>query len=142
MKSLFALLVLLSGLAQAAEVKVYETSKDPWSNVIQGSFEVNPDMDRAWVSVVVADRLHGRDSQRSYADVKVPGLFYDAATRQVMLQLDGQLIECGVQRGNNVFTRRIVKTGCSFEARTERRVYDDGYRTYNREYLQLFLVTK
>lgn len=142
MKCLLGLLVLVSGLAQAAEIKVYETGKDPWTKVIQGSFEVNADMDRAWVSVLVADRLSGRDSQRSYSNVKVPGLFYDSATRQVMLQHEGQLIECGVQRGNNVFTRRIVKTGCSFEARTERRVYDDGYRTYNREYLQLFLVTK
>lgn len=142
MKSLFVFLILISGLVQAAEVKVYETAKDQWTNVIQGSFAVNPDMDRAWVSVVVADRLYGRDVQRSYRDVKVPGLYFDSATRQVMLQHEGELIECGVQRGNNIFTRRIVKTNCKFEVRSERRVFDDGYRTYKREYLQLFLVTK
>lgn len=143
MKSLIAILVLLSSVAFAGEIKVYEVEAGPWSQFIRGNFAVNASMGRAWVSVEVSERLHGsrRDSTSSYRNVGIPGLSFDSASQKIMLDLEGQLIECGYRTGRGIF-RRIKETNCHFESRKEWRTYDDGFNTYRMQVLQLFLVTE
>lgn len=144
MKSFLAALVLVSGFSQAAEIKVYEAATTPWTKFIKGNFAVNKQMGRAWVEVELSERGRGpRDSRDipSYARAKVEGLYFDAETSKIMLEHEGQLIECGYRTGRGIF-KRIKETGCKFEARRERRLFDDGFRTYTQDYNQLFLVTK
>lgn len=140
MKSLIALVVLVCSFAHAAEIMVHEADSSV-AKVMKGSFEVNPAMNRAWVDVVMQDRLSGRDVGRSFASVKVPGLSFDSASSRVMLEIDGQQVECGYRTGWGIF-KRIVETGCTFTTKLERRLYDDGFRTYMKEYRQLYLVTR
>lgn len=143
MKHLIALLVLVSGFAHAAEIKVFEAPSGPWAQIIDGNFAVNKTMGRAWVEVEISERARGphRDTARSFSKAKVEGLTYDMETSKIMLDLNGQSVECAYVTNRRFFST-IKETGCSLVPRKEKRIFDDGYRTYKVEYLQLFLVTK
>lgn len=144
MKSLVALLFLIfSAVTYSAEIKVFEIPQDTWTRYMKGEFEINRDMGRAWVSIEVASTPYGQNRDRSvrYFRQKVDGLTYDASINRIMLEYEGQLIECGYQTGRYMF-KRIVNTNCKLETRKVKKMVDDGYRTYKRDYLQLFIVTR
>jgi hypothetical protein len=134
---------LLSGFSYGAEIKVFEKEVSPWEQVVEGSFSVNPSLGRAWVVVETSERTHGgrQFSTSSYRNVHLSGLFFDTFTSKIMLEHGGELVECGYQTGRGIF-KYVKEKSCHFEARKEWRDFDNGFKTYRSQLLQLFLITQ
>jgi hypothetical protein len=131
MKKLFAFsLILISTIAQAETFDFFEAAYYPYGNpTVTARFEVNKDLGRAWVYV----NVDASDADSSLHDdeykQKIEGLTYDVATKTVLLERDGRLIECAKWKRAGVFglASGIYETGCTFKHRFVTRDIDDGF---------------
>ncbi len=138
---LIVLALVLSSVAAADSIKLYETRYDS-STDYTPEFQVNKDLGRAWVNVAEAeswgDSIHYSDNR-----VKVEGLSYNAADKTIVLERDGQLIVCA-----EIYNRRFVidvggsirmKKPCSFSQKKVRVYVDNGFEIRTKTMLQVFL---
>ncbi len=141
MKKFIALFALvLSTVAAAESTMIFET-QNTYADV-EASFEVNKDLGRAWVNVVLSETS---GDSTTYQDnrVKIEGLSYDVASKNIILQKDGQEIICG-----NVYNRRwVIDFGgsvrnsdrCSFTVKKAKKQIDNGFEIYTVRILQVFM---
>ena len=144
MKHLLALLFFVSTFVHAAEIKVFEEPVDFFRPGARSFFAINMEMGRAWVEVEFFDPNRSNESGHGSAwyKQKVEGLSYNPSTSSIVLEKDGELIECATVFRGRFRTLRIRQTGCELVTRKVKLTFDDGYRSYKRDYHQVFLITK
>lgn len=143
-----ALSLLLFSPAHAREILVFDLSPGTFESPVSyghgvySSFNVNQEMERAWVETVVVDRPSYSQSPRNHYRAKIEGLSYEANTQKVVLHSEGQMVECATVRTTRVFREtRVTPTGnCRFTHRYVKVPYDDGYNTGHKLRLQVFLT--
>lgn len=143
-----ALSLLFFSAAHAREILVFDlapsTFEGPvsYSHGVYPHFNVNQEMERAWVEAVVVDKPSYSQSPRNHYRAKIEGLSYDANTKKVILHSEGQMVECATVRTTRVFHEtRVTPTGkCWFSHRYIKVPYDDGYNTGHNLRLQIFLT--
>lgn len=108
---------------------------------VDSRFEINRDMNRAWVEMVVVERVTYSQSPRHNFRSKVEGLSFDPNTSMVVLEHEGKRYECATVRKSRVFREDVIRnTGeCWFTHRMEKVPYDDGYRTGTELKLRAYL---
>ena len=140
MKTLIATVLTLSALnASAASIKVFETYAQ---STLAGSFGINEEMGRAWVEVAESSSWATDDSGPAYSRVKVSGL--SVVGGSVVLDVEGQQVECAKIRPVGIFGYRVAKaTGnCQFTTKIETRTTDNGFEVIKRKVRVLLLNTK
>lgn len=140
MKTMIAtVLAIVSLNSFAASIPVYETTG---YDRLTGDYGINEEMGRAWVEVAIHSSMGSDDSGPSYDRVKVPGLSIVAGS--VVLDVEGQQVECAKIRPTGIFRYRVAKpTGnCKFTTKVETRIADDGFETRKVRVTILSLETK
>lgn len=146
MKLIAAMIVcLFATLSYSAEIKVFDIPSQGMDSNVVSEFAVNKEMGRAWVTISTSTNMPDSDLGSFYR-VKVEGLSYDATTKTVVLETEGQLVECGkvVRAGLAIFKNTRVKpTGnCKFKVRNGYVTVDDGFETRRVFSRELFIITK
>lgn len=142
MKKLIAILALvISTVAAAESTLIYETKN--YSNYdVTTTFDVNKQLGRAWVNVSLAE-FWGDSSTYTDERVKIEGLSYDAATKSILLERNGETIVCGVfynQRWVIDFGGSIRLTKrCTFTVKKIKVTEDNGFETYKVPMIQVYL---
>lgn len=145
MKSLLVLLSLVFSLsAFAQKVVVYEEnlSNDWYDN---GSFAINRELGRAWVTINFTVAGPGDDVRTREARALVEGLRFDTTTNKVVWDIEGRQVECAtvVQRRVIVRYNAIYPTGnCVFSKGSRKVQVDDGYHVRTQTIFQSFLEAK
>lgn len=142
MKTLIVTVLALAALNSfAASIPVYETTNYSTGQV-DGSFGINEEMGRAWVELAITTGYSGDDSGPSYERVKVPGLSLVGGS--VVLDVEGQQVECAKVRPVGIFRYRMAKpTGnCKFKTQVVKETVDDGFETRTVRVLKVSLETK
>lgn len=137
--------LLMSSIAYSAEYKVFEKETSAFYKEIESHYAINTELGRAWIAITVGERLNGRRTEypRSHYRQKVEGLYYDQNTKAIMLESDGELIECATVGRGRIFRNLVIKsTGCRLESKVAYKTIDDGYNQYRRRVFQVFLITK
>jgi len=141
MKKFLALALCLCSLNVFADVTVFKTGFI--NRTILGTFKVNPELGRAWVEVEVYGS-HS-DSDSDYYRVKVDGLSYDAQTKEVVWDYQGERIVCARETtaGRSIFRYTYIKNiDCDFKLSSVVENVDDGFEVVRRKYAVLKLVRK
>lgn len=145
MKKFALVLCMFVTSAFAGEVKVLDIPTYSQQTVV-AAFGWNEELGRVWVEMTVSEAYNYDDSDTGdFYRAKVDGLSYDAHSKTVNLDIDGQLVECAEvrQRGVLVFRHNYLKaTNCSFKSKVVTVLHDNGYEIEKRTRLQVFLVTK
>lgn len=145
MKKLFvALMAMTTSLAFAADIKLLEVPA--WGARFESAtFVVNQALGRAWVEVDTGDNRF-QDSDTTTYQVKVEGLSYDAATKNVVMEHEGRSVVCGT-----LYKRRFVignpwevrKSGnCPFKSTRVNVSIDDGFDVRRVRYLRVYMSVK
>jgi hypothetical protein len=146
MKLLAVAFLMLINSAFAAELKIFDIPVITRSTRAGAGFKINEKLGRAWVELTVAEPFtETQYSQGDTYEIKVEGLTYDAQTKTVNLDIDGQRLECAVVqiRGRSIFRRKVIqKTGCDFRTQYVVVEVDNGIRIRKVLRLNTFLVTK
>ena len=140
MKTMIAtILAVVSLNTFAASIPVYESTG---YDRLTADFGINEEMGRAWVEVAIHSNYSSDDSGPSYDRVKVPGLSIVGGS--VVLNNEGQQVECAKIRSVGIFRTRVAKaTGnCKFTTKVETRIADDGFETRKVRVTILSLETK
>lgn len=141
MKTLIASVLALIALnASAAKLDIFETRN---LGTVTGSYGINEEMGRAWVELDVDSRISADDSiGQDFERVKVPGLSLVGGS--VVLEVEGQQVECAKVRPVGIFRYRMAKEtkNCKFTTRTETRIEDDGFETHKVKVQIVSLETK
>lgn len=141
MKKFIAIIALaLSTMAAAESTLIFETDNS-WDYDVYPEFQINKQLGRAWVNVVLTKSWG--DSTDSYDNrVKVEGLAYNAETKEIVLEKDGQQIVCG-----NLYNRRWVldfggtirmTNRCKFTVKKFKKVIDNGFETHRVPVIHVF----
>jgi len=139
MKRLVTLALLVFSLTSFADVVVYKGWET--NRTILGTFKINPELGRAWVEVEV----YGMDAESGsdYYRVKVEGLSFDSATKEVIWDYEGQRIVCAkeVTTGRSIFRHTYIKNiDCRFKQSVVTELVDDGFEVVKRKYAILKLL--
>lgn len=141
MKSIIVLIALvLSSVAVADSTMIYETRATGIDELLP-EFQINKELGRAWVNVV--ERQFWGDSS-TYSDnrVKVEGLSYDPATKELVMDKDGERVVCA-----NLINRRwTIDIGgslrntdrCSFTVKKTTVEVDNGFEISRVKMLQVY----
>lgn len=142
MKKLIAIFALvLSTLAAAESTLIFETKN--YSNYdVTPTFDVNKNLGRAWVNILLAE-FRGDSSTYSDELVKIEGLTYDAATKSIVLNRNGETIVCGTfynQRWVIDFGGTIRSTKrCTFKVKKVTVETDEGFEIVRVPMIQVYL---
>lgn len=119
-----------------AETKTIELEKvmANYYNSLSGVFAINSELGRAWVEVI--GHYSDPDSLDDVTRVKVEGLSYNQATKQIIFTENGSEVVCANIKITRVFKDEVIKpTGaCRFEARTIKVKVDDGFEIKTKAY--------
>lgn len=140
MKTLIAsALTVLALNATAASIPVYETST---YERVELSYGINEEMGRAWLELAVYSSTTTDDSGPSYERVKVEGMSLVGGS--VVLNVDGQQVECAKVKPVGIFRYRVAKpTGnCKLTSKVETRIQDDGFETRRTKVQIISLTTR
>lgn len=143
MKKFIAIIALMISVAASAEsVLIYDETISRDEEVYSIDFEVNKDMNRAWVNVVTST-WRGDSSDYSDNRRKVEGLSYDPELNGVVYDLNGEQVVCGTfYNARWVIDRGMSfrKTGrCTFTKKLVKEVVDNGFETYKVSKLHVYL---
>lgn len=141
--TLVALLVTLTSLpALAAKLTILDVpAYGGGIATILSNFKVNKSLNRAWVETVV-DTGHDADSDmgESNYEYHVPGLRFEPALNAIVIDIDGQVIECAKWKNGGIFGISGWKsTGCNFSSKLVKKNVDDGFRITKVNYAQVYL---
>lgn len=139
-KILIALSLVLSTTALAGSpILIYDTNDYVLS--AREELKVNIEMNRAWVEITT----YAHEEDIGYTErVKVPGLTYDPQARAIVMEHEGQLVECAKVKKTRLFKNiRVVETGaCEFSRREIIKKVDDGFEVKRINVTQFFLTVK
>ncbi len=141
MKTLIASVLAVASLnAFSASIPLHEQTV--WSFAkVDTSYGINEKLGRAWVELDIHTSMDV-DSTPDSVRVKVPGMSIVGGS--VVLNVDGQQVECAKIRPDRIFRYRMARaTGnCKVAAKVERRVEDDGFEVRKVKKLVVTLETK
>lgn len=119
--------LVVPALAQASPLVVLERERDSETSSITANFEVNRELGRAWVEILIRDSGYsGSDALVGVIRKPIEGLSYDQATNQVVYVNGGRSVICAVDSG--FFQKVLRPTGdCPIVISSENRTRDDGF---------------
>lgn len=133
--------LLLSSFANAEEIKIFESVNYRYQDA-RTNFEINKDLGRAWVNLGLEDRSFDEISYDRHR-IQVEGLSFDRETNMVLLERDGQIIECGKLQKLRWTPFKIMEvkpTGrCKFVVKHVKLSVDDGFEIKKLPFIQVFL---
>lgn len=145
MKKLLGIMLLtMTSIASANTIKIYST----WDYTarITPRFEINADLERAWLEIEVDSCGSDSDCESDEVRVKLDGLTYDAVSKQIIYNSENVSIVCAEERtrGRGIFRNtRMIETGnCTFENKFEIKMVDDGFFIKKKKYQTLYFKTK
>ena len=122
------------GVADAAQVNVFEAPLNNWSQQVSANFAVNRELGRAWIDVQLQTSTPGDEgpSEPEVISKAVEGLYYDSARKQILYRNAGETIVCA-QDATFLWRTYLKSTGeCLLTPRTEHRKMDDGFKISDR----------
>jgi len=125
---LTAMMLALSLQAFAGEVVVYDapTYETRGYSDVKASFGINQELGRSWVSLnFVPD--YTQDLMPSEERVLVPGLRYNADSKQVVLSVGGEEIVCATVKKSFLGTSVRPTGKCAFTTSYYKVKHDNGY---------------
>jgi len=130
-----ALVVVSSvGVADAAQVLVFEAPLDDWNQKVSADFAANRELGRAWIDVQVdsTNPVGDEPSEPQVISKAVEGLYYDSARKQVLYRTATETVVCA-EDATFLWRTHLKKTGqCLVVSRTEQRKMDDGFNIRER----------
>jgi hypothetical protein len=118
------------GVADAAQVIVFEAPVDYWDQKISADFTANRDLSRAWIDVYVGSTNYlGEEPPTGQVISKaVEGLYYDPAHKQVLYRTATETVVCA-EDATILWTTYLKSTGnCRLTSFSEQRKMDDGFK--------------
>lgn len=118
------------GVADAAEVDVFEAPLNNSSQEVSANFAVNRELGRAWIDVQLQTSTPGDEgpSEPQVISKAVEGLYYDSARKQILYRTATETIVCA-QDAKFLGRTYLKSTGeCLLTPRTEQRKMDDGFK--------------
>lgn len=146
MKKLITILALIFSSAVFAEsIVIFEESSSNTEEIYSVDFDVNKDLNRAWVNVSVADSW-GDSTHYSDSRVKVKGLSYNPELNGVVYDLNGEQVLCGTFYN----ARWVIDMGmsyrptgrCTFSNKRIKAVVDNGFEMVKVQKLQVTLTVE
>lgn len=132
MKKFLTALVLTGSMLQAfaGEYKVYYGNANDYDAdyFSRGSFEVNKDLGRAWVTL----DFNSRDPEGTGTQmrVKVPGMKFDQTTKEVIIETEAGRVICAREK-KILLIKTLKETGeCKFKESYSTVQVDNGYEVY------------
>ncbi len=123
------------GVADAAQVIVFEAPLDNRNQGVSADFAVNRELGRAWIDVLVGstDPIGEEPSlQPEVISRAVEGLYYDSARKQVLYRTATETVVCA-EDATFLWSTYLKNTGhCLLISRTEQRKMDDGFKIRER----------
>ena len=121
---LFAM-VIMSSMAQATEVLVFDmAATNSWRD-LDASLSFERSTGKVFVNLEVANNnRRGESTHRpKHFKAEVAELRFDASTSSILLSHEGQEIECATVTPGRVFNWDVIRsTGCQLFARTATRI--------------------
>ena len=124
----------LAGVANAAQVIVFEAPQDIWRQEVSAEFAANRELGRAWVDVQLESTNSGGEEspEREVISRAVEGLYYDPARKQVLYRTATEAIVCA-EDASFFWTTYLKSTGrCLLTPLSEQRKEDDGFKIRER----------
>lgn len=135
--------LILSSVAQASEIEVLEVGYGAGYPRVTLSFEANKKLGRAWIAANVDTSQNESDLGDDSYRQKIEGLRYHEASDSIILEKDGQDIECAkFDKGSFFRVPSFKSTGCTLSYRLVKRVVDDGFETYKVDRVLVLLTIK
>jgi len=119
----------LVGVANAAQLVVFEAPLDNWRQEVSADFAVNRELGRAWIDVQVASTNQGDEPQgREVISKAVEGLYYDPDRKQVLYRTATESVVCA-EDATFLWRTYLKTTGrCLLTPLPEQRKMDDGFK--------------
>jgi len=132
--------VSLVGVADAAQIVVFEEPINDWNQSVSAEFAVNRKLGRAWIDVKVTTERYTEEPPTAEVTMKmVEGLYYDSARKQVLYRTASEPIVCA-EDATFLWMTYLKSTGqCLLKPRTEQRNVDDGFNLREQTLAQVFL---
>ena len=120
--------ISLVGVADAAQIVVFEEPINDWNQKVSAEFAVNRKLGRAWIDVkVTTERVTEGPPPEEVIMKLVEGLYYDSARKQVLYRTASEPVVCA-EDATFLWTTYLKSTGqCLLNPRTEQRKVDDGF---------------
>ncbi len=118
------------GVADAAQIIVFEAPLDNWNEEVSAHFAANRELGRAWIDVQVesTNPIGEEPLERELISKAVDGLYYDAARKQVLYRTATETIVCAAD-ASFLWRSFLKSTGqCLLTPRYEHRKMDDGIK--------------
>jgi len=123
-----AVMFSFSGVANAAQLIVFEQPLARWNEQVSAEFGVNRELGRAWVDVGLTTADLGEGPPETVVIPRaVEGLYYDSARKQVLYRAGSEVTVCA-EDAKFLFSTYLKSTGqCLLTPRNEKRNVDDGF---------------
>ena len=119
-------LVVFGSVAQASEVKVFEMPSTGMDD-LHTFYTIERNTGKVFVTLKVTSRTRRQDGmgEMSYYRTEVPSLRFDENSSAIILDHDGQDIECATVTQRTVFRLNIIRdSGCSLVAKRTRKNFE------------------
>ena len=141
--AIFTLSLSFTAFARAIKLTEYQAERNV--SVYRMDFDVNKSLNRAWVTITLADDSFG-DTYYTDNKIKVPGLAYDTTINGIVFQNDGETIVCGTfynQRWTIDLGMSFSPTGrCKIVSTIKSKEVDDGYDVRKVDMIEVQLIVE
>lgn len=141
-RAVLGVVVLASwaGVANAAQITVFEKPLELWDEEVSATFAVNRELGRAWIDVQVASGGLGDELPvHEVISKRIDGLVYDSARKQVLYRTPTETIVCA-EDATFLWSTYLKSTGrCPVTSVAERRNVDDGFNVSERRVAKVVL---
>jgi hypothetical protein len=143
MKKMALVLVLIAfgSIAQATEIKVFEMPSEG-NHHLNAYYTIDRNTGEAKVNLAVRKQGRGRGNHphTSYYRSHFQGLRFDAGLSSVVLDHEGQEIECATVTQRTIFRLNIIRdSGCKLIARRTSRYVNTGHRNVKRRFYEVVI---
>lgn len=147
MKKMIVMLgLLLASVVNAGEIKLHSFNQsDLWMNrTVTQEFQINPELERAWISIkVFMNDPDGAVNPDEYR-VKIPGLTFNKHTGVISIDFEGRITDCAILKttGRWIFRSSEIKmtSECKFEGRWKDIITDDGFEIKKSKKYEIYLI--
>jgi hypothetical protein len=123
------LVVSCVGVADAAQVTVFEAPLDSLTEGVSAQFAANRELGRAWIDVSLVSRPMGSEEVPAGGAISeaLDGLYYDSGRKQVVYRTATGTIVCA-EDASFLWSTYLKSTGqCQLTPTYEQQKVDDGF---------------